>query len=325
MSETTFTNMGLDDGTDRSFSSSAECIKLQEFLAVTAPQNSISAMAVGKLIGVLVLLQCSAGIMGAGLRSSIIGGENAPKGKWPWLVYLNIKTDNGLRKWHCSGTIINNNWVLTAGRCWDDELWSRWDRTGVWVGTYELEMPSERYMHVKNVIRPNDFSAVGNGYVNDIALIQLSKTITFSKNVAAVRLPKEEDTFDSSSECWITGWGDVGKDPLSAPGILQQVKISILPPADCTGTYPDIVQSNNNVKMVCAGDPAGGKDACNGDYGDPLMCNTARGYVQVGIMSFGSPDGCGIRGRPSIYTQVSSYMGYINAYTHLGPEESAEA
>ncbi|MEQ2189465.1 hypothetical protein GOODEAATRI_025588 [Goodea atripinnis] len=64
MSETTFTNMGLDDGTDRSFSSSAECIKLQEFLAAcraTAPHNSISAMAVGKLIGVLVLLQCSAG------------------------------------------------------------------------------------------------------------------------------------------------------------------------------------------------------------------------------------------------------------------------
>ncbi|MEQ2242208.1 hypothetical protein ILYODFUR_033410 [Ilyodon furcidens] len=77
-------------------------------------------MAVGKLIGVLVLLQCSAGIMGAGLRSSIIGGENAPKGKWPWLVYLNIKTDTGLKKWHCSGTIINNNWVLTAGRCWDE-------------------------------------------------------------------------------------------------------------------------------------------------------------------------------------------------------------
>lgn len=44
---------------------------------------------------------------------------------------------------------------------------------------------------------------------------------------------------------------------LPDPEILQQVKISILPQGSCNRTFPGI-----NAKMLCAGDPAGGKDAC---------------------------------------------------------------
>ncbi|KAM4716665.1 brain-specific serine protease 4-like [Anableps anableps] len=273
-------------------------------------------MAVGKLLAVLVLLQCSAGLMGAAVRSSIIGGGDAPKGRWPGLAYLDIRTDNGKKKWHCSGTILSERWILTAGRCWDDELRSRWDRTGVWVGTHELEMPSERYMDVNIVDRPGEFKAVGNGFVNDIAMLRLKKSLNFSNKVTPVLLPSEDDTFNSSSECWIAGWGDVGKDPLPKPGTLQQVQISILPQENCKAIYPAMTD-----KMLCAGDLTARKNACKGDYGDPLMCRTARGFVQVGIMSFGSPDGCDIAGQPSIYTRVSSYMGYIKARLEHGTEE----
>ncbi|KAM4717252.1 LOW QUALITY PROTEIN: tryptase-2-like [Anableps anableps] len=168
-------------------------------------------MAVGKLLAVLVLLQCSAGLMGAAVRSSIIGGGDAPKGRWPGLVYLDIRTDNGKKQWHCSGTILSERWILTAGRCWGDELWSRWDRTAVWVGTYDLHGPSERYMGVAHIVRPDDYRPAGNGFFNDLALIFLKKLLNFSDRVAPVMLPSEDDTFNSSSECWIIGClkGDV--------------------------------------------------------------------------------------------------------------------
>lgn len=60
------------------------------------------------------------GFMGAEVRSSIIGGKNSAEGRWPWMVHLNITTDDGEQKWRCGGTILNNYWVLTAGRCWDE-------------------------------------------------------------------------------------------------------------------------------------------------------------------------------------------------------------
>lgn len=61
-----------------------------------------------------------------------------------------------------------------------------------------------------------------------------------------------------------------------------------------------------------------------GDYGDPLMCKTSRGFVQVGIMSSGNPDGCNSASL-TIYTKVSGYMGYINARLNPVTKELAQA
>lgn len=61
-----------------------------------------------------------------------------------------------------------------------------------------------------------------------------------------------------------------------------------------------------------------------GDYGGPLMCRAARGFVQVGIMSYGSRDGCALPGHPGVYTQVSRYLAFINDYIHHGEEASTE-
>lgn len=58
------------------------------------------------------------GLLGAELRSSIIGGQDVPKGRWPWMVHLNITSD-GIKKWRCGGSILNSEWVLTAANCWD--------------------------------------------------------------------------------------------------------------------------------------------------------------------------------------------------------------
>uniref|UniRef100_A0A3P9J7F0 Peptidase S1 domain-containing protein n=1 Tax=Oryzias latipes TaxID=8090 RepID=A0A3P9J7F0_ORYLA len=101
--------------------------------------------------------------------------------------------------------------------------------------------------------------------------------------------------------------------PLPDPETLQQLQISLVPQRDCRQTYPWLTDD-----MLCAGSPAGGKDACKGDYGGPLVCRTPRGFVQVGIMSSGSPDGCGLPGRPGVYTRVSSYLAFIKSNINRG-------
>ncbi|XP_070837890.1 tryptase-2-like [Chaetodon trifascialis] len=276
-------------------------------------------MAFCKLLTVLVLIHNTGGLFGAEVRSCIVGGHDAPAGKWKWMVHLNITSD-GINKWRCGGTILNSEWVLTAANCWNKQPAPNLARSMVWVGSHSLQRASARYMGITFVISHPNYRALSSGYENDIALVKLKKKIKFSELVSPVSLASVDDTFSSSSECWITGWGNIGTGvPLPDPETLQQLRISIVPQSACKAKYPELTAD-----MLCAGDMAGGKDACSGDYGGPLVCRAARGFVQVGIMSYGSQNGCALAGHPGVYTQVSRYLRFINDYIHRSEEASAE-
>jgi len=56
-----------------------------------------------------------------GLRnplSRIVGGEHAKLGSWPWQVeLLMLKGDKKTFAHRCGGTLIDNEWVVTAAHC----------------------------------------------------------------------------------------------------------------------------------------------------------------------------------------------------------------
>lgn len=85
-----------------------------------------------------------------------------------------------------------------------------WRRSFVSVGSHSLTKASARYMEIDTVMNHREYRAQSGGYVNDIALVKLKKKLSFSPDVASVTLPSIDDTFGSSSECWITGWGNIG-------------------------------------------------------------------------------------------------------------------
>ena len=47
---------------------------------------------------------------------------------------------------------------------------------------------------------------------NDIALIKLSSPVTFTDYIRPVCLASNSSQFHSSTPCWSTGWGKLGKD-----------------------------------------------------------------------------------------------------------------
>lgn len=92
--------------------------------------------------------------------------------------------------------------------------------------------------------------------------------------------------------------------------ILQQALLPVVERATCT--QPDWWSILATSSMVCAGGD-GAVAGCNGDSGGPLNCQNPDGSWTVhGVVSFGSGQGCNVAQKPTVFTQVSSYIHWIN-------------
>ncbi|XP_059124747.1 serine protease 44-like isoform X4 [Peromyscus eremicus] len=114
----------------------------------------------------------------------------------------------------------------------------------------------------------------------------------------------------AGTQCWVTGWGRTFERG-RASGQLHEVELSIIRHEQCdqilresTGKLFTQVQEGS----VCGYSERGG-DSCQGDSGGPLICEFNETWVQVGIVSWGI--GCGRKGFPGVYTEVSYHKDWI--------------
>ncbi|XP_028978874.2 tryptase-2-like [Esox lucius] len=262
------------------------------------------AMGFWGLLFAVLSVHDAAGLFVPQARSSIIGGEEAYKGKWPWMAYLKTSSAEG-NTLNCGGSLLNEDWVLTAAHCVDpDDVVP--EKSYVLLGVHsleELEDPDVVVRAISQVVIHPDYKFLSNGPVNDIALVKVNQSVALTKLVGRVKLPETDDNFSSASECWVTGWGET-TDGAPRDGILQQLNIPIVSKKDCLKVYPHL--SSN---FMCAGDRKGGMDTCVGDAGGPLVCVSAGEFLQVGIIGF--RPSCTTRPYPGLYTRVASYLDFI--------------
>jgi V8-like Glu-specific endopeptidase len=237
--------------------------------------------------------------------TKITGGSDATISDFPWQVYLEAGN------FSCGGSIIANDWVITAAHCTEDDLGNLIGAAdmSVTVGANDPAAGGGKKYSVSQVIRNENYNSTT--LENDLALIKLSQPINYT-NATPIRLISRNDSAagltDPGVMSWVTGYGLTRVRPPSYPATLQKVQLPIV-----SNTQAAVVWSDIPLTDLMAGFLNGGKDACSGDSGGPLVVPVDSQYKLAGIVSWGSSN-CTTYGA---YTRVSTFESWISRKTGI--------
>ncbi|XP_016975803.2 serine protease 1 [Drosophila rhopaloa] len=232
-----------------------------------------------------------------GPEGRIVNGYPAPEGKAPYIVGLFIRTDGSNSGAVGAGTIISNEWILTAAHCLTtDYVEIHYGSNWGWNGAYRQTVRRD------NFISHPDWPAQGG---RDIGLIR-TPYVDFNALINKIPLPSMNEQNDRYQDTWCVacGWG--GMDNGNLADWLQCIDVQIVSNSECNQAYGSVADTDMCTRH------ADGKSVCGGDSGGPLV--THDNARLVGVITFAST---GCHNGPSGYTRVSDYLGWIRDHTGI--------
>jgi len=212
----------------------------------------------------------------------------------------------------CGGSIINQNYILTAAHCVD---FLRTSQLAIYVGGYETvrrgsTLDAANIYQASSIKRHRFYNS--RLITNDVAVVKLSRSITFSDKVSPICLPTSTDsTVVYNKKLVLSGWGvdEIGRDP----AVLQQAELTVINGNSlCTsdGKKYSIKQNYCAIGSGSSTTPS----TCFGDSGGPLQYYDGTKWTVFGLTSYGYVDqtkSC-IKNIPSYFTNVPYFLDWIN-------------
>lgn len=238
-------------------------------------------------------------------RGRIVGGTKVYPGEYPWQVGIKRIFQS---KVFCGGSLLNNEWIVTASHCVDGE-----DAEILQVVLGDVDQSTqdgqEIFVGVKQYYKNPNYNSLN--YDNDIALIRLEQKITFSKFIKPICLPTVTTPPAVGTKCFVTGFGRIQEGGALSLS-LRQAELPVVNQTVCTEAYRDYQPLTKN--MFCAGRPEGGIDSCQGDSGGPFVCQNKEGrFYLAGVVSWGV--GCARQKRYGVYSNVAGLKSWVDEKT----------
>lgn len=281
----------------------------------------------------------------------VFGGRPAREGAWPAIVSLHsadipdYSRESLFRSQFCGGTVITNQWVLTAAHCVVSDEGDVSAPDSVLIRGHSNILDSGVLYEAEGIYAHAGYDR--RTVDNDIALIKLSQPVQADGRIDTIPLITANSATPEGPAV-VAGWGMMENERF--PSALMETDIRVVTNSTCNrgmaeqtkreiGGFLLSMGRANRIpmevlneaygrlianlgpaltgNMICAGVPTGRQTSCNGDSGGPLMMQAANGeWLQVGIVSWGreplgADSSCGHQDLYAVYTRVSNYLGWI--------------
>ncbi|XP_068903460.1 brachyurin-like [Tenebrio molitor] len=237
------------------------------------------------------------------IGSRIIGGEPARAAQFPFAAAITVQTNSS--KFFCGGTLINREWILTAGQCVDGAI------------LFTIQMGSNNLEGDDRTVTLSTSEYVIHPYYNsltvehDIALIKLRIPVQYSMYLISVDYVGTHFVGPNINLKAI-GWGQTADQDSELSNELMWTNVVALSNEECRlyygnqiGTSTICVEGNYN------------EGSCYGDTGSAILQDMGKMYVEVvGIASFLSGNGCESTD-PSGYIRTYPYRDWIKSVAGL--------
>jgi len=251
----------------------------------------------------------------------IINGQQADRNEYPWMVLLTKTIVDPIVPVLCGGSLISNQWILTAAHCTRG-----YKASDIQVVLGVDKVSSVEYESRRNIVEiinhPKFIQIEPDGLIQmdyDYALLKMQEPVDFitDQHIRPICLPTNPSNQYEGSKAIATGWGLINNCEVQnpSPDKLQEINLEVLSNKRCQEYFNKVNNIPITSESICANVPGQVGGLARGDSGGPLIVDAGGYYELVGVTSWGVDQCLGIPATPSVFARVTRIIEWIHEST----------